>query len=506
MKTEVFIVGAGPTGLVLALWLTQNGVKCRIIDKNSGPGKESRALAVQARTLEFYRQLGIADKMLAEGILVKEMTMRRLSQPIVTLNLGALGQDLSPFPYLLFLPQDQHEVVLVDALKNVGIEIEWNKELKFFEQSNECVYATVSVGGKQEEQIESLYLAGCDGARSIVRQSLHETFVGGTYKQVFFVADAEVTGEAAMSDRLQLCIGENDFCIIMPVRQRGSYRLIGIVPEELEEKETIHFQDVEPVIKRDTGLTVQSVHWFSTYRSHHRMASHFQEGRVFLLGDAAHIHSPAGGQGMNTGIGDAVNVAWKLVEVIRGEADTALLQTYAKEREPFAKLLLSSTDKAFQLMSTRTKLGTFWRLYCFPYVFKLVTIFPQTLKLLFKLVSQIKVSYHESPLSQGKLGQLRGGDRLPWVEMDNTNNFDALKSMNWQVHVYGEVTGSLQEKIENMHLQLAVFPWHENAGRAGMTKNAVYLIRPDGYIALIHGDQETLTLTKYLPYIGIKAS
>jgi len=174
------------------------------------------------------------------------------------------------------------------------------------------------------EVVEAQYLCGCDGASSTTRHLLGIEFPGGTYAQVFFVADAAVSGAAAEGG-LQACLGVRDFCLVIPVRSTGSFRLIGLVPPAHERQETIRFEDVAESVTRTTGLAVHAVNWFSAYQLHHRVAARFRQGRAFLLGDAGHIHSPAGGQGMNTGIGDAVNLAWKLAAVVKQRASPALL-------------------------------------------------------------------------------------------------------------------------------------------------------------------------------------
>jgi len=227
------------------------------------------------------------------------------------------------------------------------------------------------------------------------------------------------------------------------------------------------------------------VHWFSTYRVHHRVADRFRIRRAFLVGDAAHIHSPVGGQGMNTGIGDAVNLAWKLAAVLHGRADASLLDSYEPERMAFARRLVATTDQAFTGVSSDGPIARLVRLRIVPTLFPLITKFSSIRRLMFRTVSQTAVNYRGSPLSEGRVGAVHGGDRLPWVTDANgigSDNFTPLTSLDWQVHVYGDAAIAIQELCRVRQLALHVFPWREEMGRAGLCRDGVYLVRPDGHI------------------------
>ena len=192
-RPQVLIVGAGPTGLVLALWLARAGTPFRLIDKNSGPGQASRAMAVQARTLEFYRQLGIADEVVAAGFRLDRIHIRNRSRELAVAWLGGVGGGISPFPFVLSLPQDDHERMLTQYLQDAGHAVEWDTELVAFTQRDDGVSATLRKPGG-EETWAGTYLCGCDGAHSAVRHGLGVGFPGGTYDQPFYVADAEAAG------------------------------------------------------------------------------------------------------------------------------------------------------------------------------------------------------------------------------------------------------------------------------------------------------------------------
>lgn len=496
MEEKVLIVGAGPTGLVLALWLTKLGIPLRIIDKASGPGQTSRAMVVHARTLEFYQQIGIADEVVAKGLNVDNINIRKNGNNRASVALGPLGKDLSPFPFVLSFPQDDHEKLLIEHLQNAGIFIERNTELLRFTQDSNKVYATVKKQNKIEA-ITSPFLFGCDGASSVVRSESGINYPGGTYSQLFYVADVIASGDV-VNGHLQLCLSDTDFSLVFPMRSSESIRLIGIVPKEKQKKDNIEFSDVAPAALRDTQITIAKVNWFSTYRSHHRVAEHFRNGHVFLLGDSGHIHSPVGGQGMNTGIGDAVNLAWKIAAVMQNRATPSILDSFELERIGFAHQLTLTTDKIFKAITSEDMLGKFCRTLFFPYLFPFLLHFASVKHFLFNTVSQIKINYRKSPLSKGAAGKIKGGDRLPWVCNKLTDNFKSLEFLDWQIHIYGEVMQDFKNSILALGLKLNEFLWNENASKAGLKKNAVYLIRPDGYVAYANPLQDSKQVENFL--------
>lgn len=481
-KAAVLIVGAGPTGLVMALWLTKFGVPVRIIDKNEGPGETSRALVVQARTLEFYNQIGIADDVIAAGIKMEYFSFRKKGRLLKTVKIGDIGVNMTPYSFVLSFPQDDHEKLLLAHLQNLGVTVERHTELLSFTQSAEKIIARLSCQG-QEEVAEFTYLCGCDGARSTTREQLDIQFPGATYNKLFFVADVASPDEIMRG--LQIGISDMDFCLSFPVRSTKTVRLIGIVPAAHAKKADIQFADVQESVARDTPIKINSVNWFSTYHVHHRVVPKFRLGRVFLAGDAAHIHSPVGGQGMNTGIGDAINLAWKLAAVLQGKCKEKILETYEEERLPFAQKLVSTTDQLFQIVTSPSFLGTLWRGFIFPHLFPFLLQHKFSREHFFKFVSQTKINYRKSALSAKQHGKVRPGDRLPWVQQGIMNNFDALKQLGWQVHVYGKASTLLRKNLQTQNIPLYEFAWSKAAKEKNLKENAAYLIRPDGYISVV---------------------
>ena len=495
MENQVLIVGAGPTGLVLALWLARTGISFRIIEKNDGPGQASRAMAVQARTLEFYRQLGIADRVIESGIRVRGGHLREGNRVIANFPFDDIGSDISPFPFVLSFPQDDHERLLVKCLEEAGIHVEWSTQLLQFREEGQSVKVTLKKD-RAEEACEFAYVCGCDGAHSTIRQGLDLNFPGGTYEQLFYVADVQPEG-LAFTQELNACLSPDSFVLVFPVRSSGMFRLIGIVPQEIASQENVTFEEIRPYVKKQIDVDVKRVNWFSTYRVHHRVADHFRVGRVFIAGDAGHIHSPAGGQGMNTGIGDAVNLAWKLATVIRGRTKPAVLDTFESERIAFARTLVETTDRLFQFAVSRGLQARIMRGIFLRHIAPLALHFQAARKAQFRLISQTRIHYRDSSaLSSGAAGKIHGGDRLPWLL--GQNNFRWLGSLDWQIHVCGTPTDALRALSTRWGIPIYSFPYDKQAQSAGFVRDAAYLVRPDGHIALAQPDQNTTALEKFL--------
>ena len=321
-------------------------------------------------------------------------------------------------------------------------------------------------------------------------------FAGDTYPNLYYVADVKLS--AGDSGDLYLALGAHAFALRMPARKGAMQRLIGIVPDRADGAE-ISFEDIRPTVEPLLAARVASVNWFSTYRVHHRVAAHFRVGRVFLAGDAGHLHSPAGGQGMNTGIGDAINLGWKLAEVWHGRAAETLLDSYEPERIAFARRLVATTDRVFQAVTGGGLVGSVVRSFVMPHVLPAITGFAAGRRTLFRTVSQIAIAYPDSALSQGRAGDVAGGDRLPWVA--EADNFAPLTSLRWQLHVYGSPAPPLSAAAASLALPLHAF---HPAPAAGLAADAAYLVRPDGHVALALPDQDAAVLRAYVAAHGLR--
>lgn len=492
--TQVLIVGAGPTGLVLAHHLARQGLRIRIIDQAAEPGTTSRAIVMHARSLEFYQQLGLADDVVKQGRPFAAANIWVEGKHKGRIRVGDMGQGLSPFPFVLIYPQDEHEAFLSRKLEELGVKVERSVTLEKFQEQGDRVVVKLRHPNGQQEVCSATYIAGCDGAHSTVRKYLGFDFAGAMYSRLFYVADIEADGPY-LDGELHLSLDNSDFIVVFPLKRDRTARLIGTVLSTGPDTEAnLSWESVGPHAVSLLKMNVEKVNWFSTYRVHHRMASHFRHGRAFLLGDAAHIHSPVGGQGMNTGIGDAVNLAWKLTAVLQGTAEPELLDTYEPERIAFARRLVATTDRAFNIVSSDGPLARLVRTRIAPWVLPKFLDLESVRRYFFRTLSQIGIEYRDSALSEGTAGAVHAGDRLPWTG----DNFKVLQERNWQIHVYGEMPRDFADTCRHSHLAVHVFTWSDQMEKSGLRRNAAYLMRPDGHVAWASADANSESLSNYL--------
>ena len=497
MENEVLIVGAGPTGLALAIGLEKQGVPFRIIEQNDGPGRTSRAMVVHARTLEFYRQFGLAHRLTEAGIVEDAVHIYKDRLEVGKIPLGEMGTGITPYPYLLSLAQDVHESILVEYLASKGIRVEWQTELISFEEEEDHIEAVIQ-NHSGNSRSRYAYVCGCDGAHSTVRHQLDLDFPGGTYSQIFFVADAENTQPfKGMSAGFR----GSEFNLALNIRTTGTVRLIGIIPPHLIDPEPPQvFSPLIPHVESVLPIKVGEVNWYSPYRVHHRVADKFRKGRAFILGDAAHIHSPAGGQGMNTGIGDAFNLSWKLACAIKGRMDPAILDTYETERIAFARKLVATTDRIFREAVNRKR----FRNIMMPYIFPRVVQSYKVRRILFKIISQTRIRYPDSELSTGRSGGIRGGDRLPWLPIEEGDNFEPLTSVDWQLHVYGRPAKNIRHLSDRSGLPLHYTRWTRDMKKKGIKRNSAFLVRPDGHVGVAATTANIRPIEEYLERFNLK--
>jgi 2-polyprenyl-6-methoxyphenol hydroxylase-like FAD-dependent oxidoreductase len=459
-------------------------------------------LAVQARTLELYAQLDLTEAVVAGGHRTPAVNLWVRGVRATRVPFEHIGEGLTPYPFLHIFPQDEHERLLVERLRALGGEVEGATELLSFHDRGDFVLARLRDHDGVEELCEVSWIAGCDGARSAVRDQLATGFPGGTYRQLFYVADIEGDGPS-INGELHIDLDEADFLAVFPLEGQGRARLIGTVRgERAEHPDTLKFDDVSGRAIENLKVRVLKVNWFSTYRVHHRVTDHFRSGRAFLLGDAAHIHSPAGGQGMNTGIGDAINLAWKLAAVVRGEASADLLDSYGAERIGFARRLVATTDRVFSFATSQGTIADTLRTRIAPLLIPRIFAIPGVREFMFRTVSQISLTYRGGPLSTGVAGRVRGGDRLPWVGA--LDNFAPLTAMTWQAHIYGADLAGAGDWCASHGLPLHLFGWRPECQSAGLMRNALYFLRPDTYVALADPSGSPAALESYLRDRGFK--
>jgi hypothetical protein len=277
---------------------------------------------------------------------------------------------------------------------------------------------------------------------------------------LFYVADVDASDPVANGE-VHVDFEQAEFVAAFPIKGSGRLRLVGPIRHEPQhENRELTFDDISDRAIGNLNLTVNKVNWFSTYRVHHRVADRFRGGRLFLLGDASHVHSPVGGQEMNTGIGDAVNLAWKLAAVLKGESDDRLLETYEPERIAFARRLVETTDRIFTVVTKQGRVARLFRTRLVPLIVPLLFRLTPVRRWLFRTASQLVINYRHSPLSAGRAGHIQGGDRLPWVETGpGRDNFAPLTTIGWQVHVYGSPQPGLAEACAELKLPLHAFAW-----------------------------------------------
>ncbi|PGH05854.1 hypothetical protein AJ79_06696 [Helicocarpus griseus UAMH5409] len=505
-RTPVLIVGSGPSGLVLALWLRKQKVPFRIIDRGEFRASNSRAIVMHARTLELYHKLGVTEAVIAGGRQAKATNVWIQGIHRVRIPIGEIAKGLTPHPFVHIYPQDRHEKLLEEKLAEEGVVVERHTELVNFADHGDHVSYNLLHNDTQEkeENCEAEYIIGCDGASSTVRRGLDVSFPGGTYRQLFYVADVEASGPVANGE-VHASLHSSDFFLVFPYDGGSRLRIQGIASDKADvSPETLKLEDILGTAIDSLKIKLQKVNWISTYHVHHRVASHFRKGRAFLVGDAGHIHSPAGGQGMNTGIGDAVNLAWKLVAVVHGHADESLLNSYEEERIPFARTLIHKTDRAFSLATSEGFLADIVRNHLMPLILPVVTRIPKATDYAMRSLSQIHINYSGTASVGGVAGQVHGGDRLPYTTANGLDNHATLSPIAWQVHVYGTPKDDMSEWCKTKGVALHVFDWTAEYEGVGFARDAAYLIRPDSYVGYANPSGLPREFDEYLASCAIR--
>jgi 2-polyprenyl-6-methoxyphenol hydroxylase-like FAD-dependent oxidoreductase len=440
-ESTALIVGAGPVGLTMACELLRHGVPCQVIEQNEGPTPltQSRALAIQARTLEALENVGATERIVSQGRKVHGISAYHAGRRIIhlTLDLDALDTH---YPYITTLPQGQTERILLELLQSRGGAVEWRTNLTAF-RGDEDVRATLSGPDGTERTVRTRWLIGCDGARSTVRHELSLSFQGTEYEETFYLADVRIDWEQPDDEATVISAKELQIAAF-PLPEAGRWRLV-------DASEAVGTDDPAQAVERFQGLLnehgfpkarVSDPTWVSSFRLHRRVVDRLRVGSCLVAGDAAHIHSPAGGQGMNTGIQEACNLAWKLGMVHAGVAHDpeGLLDSFGGERLPIARDVLRGTDLVTRavtlrnplLEALRNRLASF--LSEFDFVRQRISVG----------ISELGVNYRTSPIvAEDRPGVValhgfagpRAGDRVPDVPLDPTANdgvarlFDLLR-------------------------------------------------------------------------------
>jgi 2-polyprenyl-6-methoxyphenol hydroxylase-like FAD-dependent oxidoreductase len=428
---DVLVVGAGPTGLALASQLARWGVRFRIIDKRPDRAQESRALGVQPRSLELLQSIGLGERLAERGRTATRLVLHLDRSKPATIDLGDIDRADTRFPYILFVSQANTEAVLADHLESCGVTIERRVELAAFEQNSGGLICTLRHAGERDESIRIRYLAGCDGAHSTVRRGANIPFEGGAYLQNFALGDVEADGPL-VPDGLNVFALGRGLAVFFPLGHPATWRVIAIQGREPQttlaggadefSMPELSLPELQAMVGDPTRGTVRlrDPVWLTRFRLHHRQAARYREGNVFLAGDAAHIHSPVGAQGMNTGIQDSWNLGWKLAMVSRGLANEEMLESYNAERWPVGRTLLRATDRIFagvEKSVTRGSYAAAVRRLIVRHAIAPALSRRRIRSIVFHFVSQLGIRYANSPVvTEGTPSLRRGpraGDRLP---------------------------------------------------------------------------------------------
>ncbi len=510
IKTKVVIIGAGPTGLSLACQLVRYGIEFVIIDKNEGVTPYSKAIGVHARTLEIYEQLGLALKSIEQGTVAGKGRLLVGGEVRGEVDFSNIGAGLSPYPYVLMLEQSKNEKLLYEYLQSHRKEVLWRTELDSFSKNDSGVTVHLKTAGSSSQILEAEYLVGCDGPKSVVRHTLGLSFEGSTFERMFYVADAQIDWELS-HDALHICLSKDSFVVFFPLKGEKRYRIVGVFPEEFSKDEgDVLYEEIELRIKKlaELALDIHDVEWFSTYKVHTRHVSRFSQGRCFLAGDAAHIHSPAGAQGMNTGIQDGYNLAWKLAVVLRGKLDGKLLETYNEERLENAKHLLQTTDRMFEFAAGSERFLSFLRVNVLPPIANYILGLDIVRHFIFPLISQIGINYRHSSLSQhagDENFRVKAGDRMPYFLINGTSIYDKLREPKFHLLGVSDQQDDheiLKTEIESHYAELVDFnaiPLDSQVAEVlGTSKSCNVLLRPDNHIAFISAETSLSRLRPYL--------
>ncbi|MBV1836281.1 FAD-dependent monooxygenase [Acetobacter estunensis] len=486
MSKPVLVVGAGPVGLTMAIELARYGVPVRIIDRLAARTTQSRALAIWPRTLELLDASGCADAFVATGLRANTVNIYVGNTRLARIPLGTIP---SSFNYLLMIPQFETERLLEDRLRSLGQVIEREIELTDFVDTHDGVSCTLTHAGGRREILETTWLIGCDGAHSFVRNRLGLAFEGDTLPTAFVIADAHVTGLAIPPDEPTIFWHSDGPVMFFPI-SRNHYRIIadlGSVPlhtPDLREMQTI-------VDQRGPGKIILSDPvWLSSFGINERKVRDYRKGRVFLAGDAAHIHSPAGGQGMNTGMQDAFNLAWKLALVERQEAKLSLLDSYSIERSGVARQILSESGRMTRVVLLRGSLKQMIRNVIVKWIFSI----PAIRRAIANRLSGIRIGYPNSPLNMGSTRGLRGpapGQRLIFrrgSDGDTVPRFVLAAKDSVQTRTLIARHSSLLKP------ELCLPP----------DENGIWLVRPDGYVAAVARKGDWIAIDAVLNEIAIE--
>ncbi len=488
-QTQVIIIGAGPTGLSLAAQLLRYQIDFIILEKNEKTTHLSKAIVIQARTLEIFNESGLAERAIEQGRLTTAFNMYYKGRRKLKLDIAGLGEGLSNFPFVLSLEQSKTEKLLIGHLAEKRKNIFWRSAFTRFEQNDTGVRVYYKDAAGAEQILEGAYIVGCDGAHSAVRQQSGQSFEGDTVPKLFYVTDVRISSAVVNKDELFIFLIKKGFILFFPMEGTGHYRVIGILPGYTDD-DTITFETIREEVTKKLLSQVQfeEAMWFSTYKVHSRKAGSFRNGRCFIAGDAGHIHTPAGGQGMNTGIQDAYNLAWKLAFAINYKVKDNVLESYNTERTANAANLLRTTDRLFEFMTGASRFQNFIRLNIFPAVARFISRNKKFNKRIFPLLSMTSIAYPGSALTvTSSLGKIKAGQRMPYFVFPSGKNiYEYLTEPGFKLLFFGREGGDNFEQLQRIKFPVTTFSFAEIPQPLFKTATDFYiLLRPDNHISYI---------------------
>lgn len=474
----VLVVGAGPVGMTLASELARYGVPVRIVDKAAQRTDKSKALVVWSRTLELLDRGGGSAPFINAGFKAEAANITAGDKIIARISMGTAQ---TPYPFGLMLPQSETERLLEERLHGLGVEIGRRVELTTFREVADGVDAVLRHPDGREETVSASWMAGCDGAHSAVRHGLNAPFVGMTMDSDWILADIHMTGYPVPDSEISVYWHHDGVFVIFPISP-GRYRVIAdMPPSKAEHPPTPTLDEVQAIMDRrgPSGLKATDSIWLSGFRINGRKVASYRWGRIFLAGDAAHVHSPAGGQGMNTGMQDAFNLAWKLALVVRGTCDAHLLDSYSPERSGVGDEVLKNAERLTAIGTLRNPVAQTVR----NVVGHLVLGLSPVQHTMANTMTEVSIGYPDSPLNgpaEGGAGP-KPGERVPPV----AGQVPVGSGTSPLFALFGEKTKatSLVARFAGLLDPDIRSPLHEGG---------YWLVRPDGYVACSARDLDTI--------------
>lgn len=527
---DVLVVGAGPSGLMTAALLVRQGVRVCVVDANAGPATESRAFAVQARTIELFRGIGLADELLECGVVTTGIRFHIRGRHVGGLDFDRAKAATTPYQFILMAPQSEVEEVLLRDLARHGVTVRRGTRLTELRQSEEAVTAVLRQDGKPRV-VTAQYVVGADGAHSTVRQQLGISFDGDKYAQRYLLADCKVEWPLDHA-HFRVFVNRDRIGLFLPLKGAETSRVM--VTDFGEPGAAFDLATLQDELRKAMNLpvTLSAPTWTSRYQVHLRGVDDYRRGRGFLVGDAAHIHSPAGGQGMNTGLHDAANLAWKLAAAVRGDAD--LLDTYSAERHPAGVRLLKFTDRLYRVAAGLRGVRAWLRDTAGPFLIGRMSAAPLPHRKAFHRLSQLSLGYRPSEINVNELlYSLKGplaGQRVPDARInDHEQMFDLLQG--YQLHVVAlsrkhltadEITAhatALDALGVSTHLVARIEARQdrrvhradsaqvfEHYGLTEPDSQALYVIRPDGHVAWRCDELDVEACRRFLTWLRSPAT